>query len=64
MGLQFIDIKDSKIKFVNKEDNPEVKIDALQNENALLWFENMELDAKVDEESSALWFVIMTEGGI
>lgn len=62
MTLQYIDIGNSEVTFVNKEKDPENRFESLEDENAYLWFENMTLDAKVDEETSALWFEIMLGG--
>lgn len=57
--LQYFDITDSSIKVVNEEKSPEKRFENSEDENATLWFENMTLDAKLDEETSALWFEIM-----
>lgn len=60
--MQYVDIKDSYVKFVDAGRDPEKKFEDLNNETAELWFENMTLEAKVAEETSALWFEIMTGG--
>lgn len=60
--MQYIDITNSQVKFVNPETDPVKKAEALESENAELWFQSMALENKLDEETSAIWFEIMMGG--
>lgn len=60
--LQYVNINDSKVKFVNESENP---ISQIQDENADLIFQNamqdMELGQLKDENADLLFRVAMLE---
>ncbi|GKV69861.1 hypothetical protein NCCP2716_23590 [Sporosarcina sp. NCCP-2716] len=62
MPVQYIDINNSQVEFVNGEKDPAKKAEALEAENADLWFQTMSLESKMDEETAAIWFELMKGG--
>lgn len=62
MPLQFIDIKDSNVKFVNPEKDPAKKTEILESDLAAMTFESMMDKMKVatlEETSATLAFEVM-----
>lgn len=63
--MQFIDIKDSQVKFINQEKD---RVQNLENENADLIFQNAMQDFSIqqiqDENAELIFKIAMMEAGL
>lgn len=59
MPVQFIDIKDSQVKFVNEKENPQIKVEAVEVDVATLVFESMQDKMKIMQIETELGVAVM-----
>lgn len=54
MGLQYVNIKDSQVKFVNENNDPNKKIQTIEADMATLVFESMQDKLEINQLETEL----------